>query len=112
MHHPLPRRRALNGASAGGMTGAGPGRSGRDGTPRPARAALSYDTSCDILVVGGGPAGLVAAREAACANPALEIVLLERDRTIGAPVRCGEGVGGQGLEEFMDPAGAPWVSRR
>ena len=67
---------------------------------------------CDVLVIGGGPAGLVAAREAAASAPGLEVVLLERDRAIGAPVRCGEGVGSRGLEEFLDPAGASWVSRK
>ena len=68
--------------------------------------------TCDILIVGGGPAGLVAAREAASLDPGLDILLLERDRAVGAPVRCGEGVGSQGLEEFLSPAGAPWISRR
>lgn len=68
--------------------------------------------TCDILIIGGGPAGLVAAREAASLDAGLDILLLERDRAIGAPVRCGEGVGSQGLEEFISPAGAPWISRR
>lgn len=67
---------------------------------------------CDVLVVGGGPAGLVAAREAAARDRGLDVVLLERDRAIGAPVRCGEGVGSKGVAEFLDPSGAPWVSRR
>jgi digeranylgeranylglycerophospholipid reductase len=67
---------------------------------------------CDVLIVGGGPAGLIAARELARARGGLDIVLVERDRAIGAPVRCGEGVGSNGLAEFIDPAGAPWVARR
>jgi digeranylgeranylglycerophospholipid reductase len=67
---------------------------------------------CDVLVVGGGPAGLVAAREAAALDPALDVVLLERDRAIGTPVRCGEGVGSKGLAEFLDPVGANWISRK
>jgi digeranylgeranylglycerophospholipid reductase len=65
----------------------------------------------DVLVVGGGPAGCVAAWEAAAAG-AGDVLLVERDRAIGAPVRCAEGVGGAGLREFLDPDGAPWVSRR
>jgi digeranylgeranylglycerophospholipid reductase len=68
-------------------------------------------TTVDVLVVGGGPGGLVAAREAAAGGRA-DVLLVERDRAIGAPVRCGEGVGSRGLAEFLDPAGAPWVSRR
>ena len=64
----------------------------------------------DVLVVGGGPAGCVAAWEAAAAG-AGEVLLIERDRAIGAPVRCAEGVGSAGLREFLNPDGAPWVSR-
>ncbi|HEX6536289.1 MAG TPA: NAD(P)/FAD-dependent oxidoreductase [Gemmatimonadaceae bacterium] len=66
----------------------------------------------DVLVVGGGPAGLIAARELCARAPGADVLLVERDRAIGAPVRCGEGVGSAGLTEFMDPAGASWVSRR
>lgn len=66
----------------------------------------------DVLVVGGGPAGLVAAR--AAAERGCDVLLVERDRAIGLPVRCGEGVGAKGIEEFLDPMNgkAPWVSRR
>jgi digeranylgeranylglycerophospholipid reductase len=67
--------------------------------------------SVDVLVVGAGPAGCVAAWEAAAAG-AGRVLLIERDRAIGAPVRCAEGVGSAGLREFLDPDGAPWVSRR
>ncbi|HEX9703783.1 MAG TPA: NAD(P)/FAD-dependent oxidoreductase [Gemmatimonadales bacterium] len=66
----------------------------------------------DVLVVGGGPAGAVAAREAQLAGPDLDVVLLERDRAVGAPVRCAEGVGDLGLREFADPEGADWVARK
>ena len=71
---------------------------------------------CDVLIIGGGPAGLVAAREAARADHGLSIILVERDDRVGTPVRCGEGVGSAGLSEFLDPgppgAHAPWISRR
>lgn len=66
----------------------------------------------DVLVVGAGPAGCVAAREAAAGGKGLDVLLIERDRAVGAPVRCAEGVGSAGLREFLDPAGADWVSRR
>lgn len=66
----------------------------------------------DVLVVGAGPAGSVAAWEARRAAPELGVVLLERDRAVGAPVRCAEGVGDAGLREFANPDGAPWVARK
>jgi len=66
----------------------------------------------DVLVVGAGPAGCVAAWEAKAAEPSVDVLLVERDRAIGAPVRCAEGVGSAGLREFMNPEGASWVARR
>src|SRR5256885_722753 len=66
----------------------------------------------DVVVVGAGPAGAVAAAHAKRAAPELDVVLLERDRAVGAPVRCAEGVGDAGLREFADPEGAPWVARK
>ena len=66
----------------------------------------------DVLVVGAGPAGSVAAWHAQQAAPELDVVLLERDRAVGAPVRCAEGVGDAGLREFANPDGADWTSRR
>lgn len=66
----------------------------------------------DVLVVGAGPAGSVAAWEAKRAAPELDVVLLERDRAVGAPVRCAEGVGDAGLREFADPDGAGWAARK
>ena len=66
----------------------------------------------DVLVVGAGPAGAIAAREAAAAATGLHVVLLERDRAVGAPVRCAEGVGDAGLREFADPEGSAWAARK
>jgi len=66
----------------------------------------------DVLVVGAGPAGSVAAWHAKQAAPELDVVLLERDPAVGAPVRCAEGVGDAGLREFVNPDRADWTSRR
>jgi digeranylgeranylglycerophospholipid reductase len=71
---------------------------------------------CDLLIIGGGPAGLIAARDAARADGRLSVVVVERDDAVGAPVRCGEGVGSAGLSEFLDPrpggVDAAWIARR
>ncbi|HEX9505742.1 MAG TPA: FAD-dependent oxidoreductase, partial [Acidimicrobiia bacterium] len=66
----------------------------------------------DVLVVGAGPAGSIAALEAKRTGSGLDVVLLERDRAVGAPVRCAEGVGDGGLREFANPDGASWVARK
>ena len=75
-----------------------------------------HDEHCDLLIIGGGPAGLVAAREAARESRQASVIVLERDDRVGSPVRCGEGVGSAGLAEFIDPrpngALAPWIARR
>ncbi|MDP6396344.1 MAG: NAD(P)/FAD-dependent oxidoreductase [Candidatus Marinimicrobia bacterium] len=55
----------------------------------------------DIIVVGGGPAGTTAARYAA--QEGLSVLLLEKDRDIGVPVRCGEAVTDEGLRIFHEP---------
>ena len=46
---------------------------------------------CDVLVVGGGPAGLSAAR--AAAKNGLKTIVIEEDKEIGVPVQCAEAVG-------------------
>ncbi|MCF8266608.1 MAG: NAD(P)/FAD-dependent oxidoreductase [Ignavibacteriales bacterium] len=55
----------------------------------------------DIVVVGGGPAGTVAARFAA--ERGMSVLILEKDRDIGYPVRCGEAISHAGVAEFIDP---------
>ena len=53
----------------------------------------------DIIVVGAGPAGSIAARSAA--EKGISVLLLEKDRDVGYPVRCGEAVAKAGVEEFI-----------
>jgi len=55
---------------------------------------------CDLVVVGAGPGGSMAARTAAAAG--LRVALLEKRQEIGDPVRCAEGVSKRGLKELVD----------
>jgi digeranylgeranylglycerophospholipid reductase len=57
--------------------------------------------SYDVIVVGAGPAGSTAARYAA--KNGCTVLLLEKDREIGIPVRCGEAVGDVGLRRVLEP---------
>ncbi len=55
----------------------------------------------DVIVVGGGPAGTTAARYAAAGGA--KVLVLEKDREVGVPVRCGEAVDHEGLVQFIQP---------
>jgi digeranylgeranylglycerophospholipid reductase len=55
----------------------------------------------DIIVVGAGPAGSMAAKYAA--ELGVSVIMLEKDRDVGYPVRCGEAVSKTRLEEFIAP---------
>jgi len=61
----------------------------------------------DVLVIGGGPAGAVAAKTAV--EKGLSACIIEKRPAIGAPVRCAEGIGREALHEFIDPD-PRWIS--
>jgi len=61
----------------------------------------------DVLVIGAGPAGSMAARYAAMAGG--RTLLLEKRAEIGVPVRCGGGVAKRWLEEVGIPPSPAFV---
>lgn len=63
----------------------------------------------DIIVVGAGPAGSTAAFYAA--QQGAKVLLLEKDREIGIPVRCGEAVGEKGIRQVVDLR-PEWIANR
>lgn len=65
--------------------------------------------SYDIVVVGAGPAGSTAARVAM--QGGAKVLLLEKDREIGIPVRCGEAVGEKALKRVLEPQ-SEWIANR
>lgn len=65
--------------------------------------------SYDVIVVGGGPAGTMAAWYAA--EGGASVLLLEKDRDLGLPVRCAEACGRKSLDRFLDPD-PRWIAHR
>jgi digeranylgeranylglycerophospholipid reductase len=61
----------------------------------------------DVAVVGGGPAGAAAAL--AATQEGADVVLLERKREVGRPVRCAEGVPARKFKSLVE-FDAKWVS--
>jgi digeranylgeranylglycerophospholipid reductase len=61
----------------------------------------------DLVVVGAGPGGSVAAQTAAQAG--LSVLLLEKRQEIGSPVRCAEGVSHDQLTAFVEPD-SRWIA--
>lgn len=63
----------------------------------------------DIIVVGAGPAGSMAARFAA--EQGVSVLMLEKDRDVGYPVRCGEAISKAGVEEFIS-SDDKWIAAK
>ena len=62
---------------------------------------------CDVLVVGGGPAGGMAAKS--CAERGLDTLLIEKKAEVGAPLRCAEGVSKKMFKEIGIEPKPEWV---
>jgi digeranylgeranylglycerophospholipid reductase len=76
-------------------------------TEGPARVGGRLGGRYDLIVVGAGPGGSVAAWQAA--ELGLSVLLLEKRQEIGSPVRCAEGVPYESLVRFLEPEPA-WIS--
>ncbi len=62
---------------------------------------MKINNEYDVVVIGAGPAGSTAARFVAEAG--FSVLVLEKDREIGLPVRCAEAVSHEGIAEFLEP---------
>lgn len=51
---------------------------------------MNYDKEWDVIIVGGGPAGNMAAQE--FAKRGMKTLVVDRKQQIGPPKRCGEGL--------------------
>ncbi|MBN2410359.1 NAD(P)/FAD-dependent oxidoreductase [candidate division KSB1 bacterium] len=63
----------------------------------------------NIIVVGAGPSGTTTARFAALSGAS--VLILEKDREVGIPVRCAEGVGDKGLRSVVD-INPNWIAQK
>lgn len=54
----------------------------------------------DVLIIGAGPAGSIAAKTAA--EKGLDVLLIEKRQEIGDPVRCAEGVNKEYLKKHVE----------
>ncbi|WP_135606058.1 NAD(P)/FAD-dependent oxidoreductase [Methanococcoides sp. NM1] len=55
----------------------------------------------DLIVIGAGPGGSIAAKTAA--KEGLDVLLIEKRQEIGDPIRCAEGVGKYNLKQHIEP---------
>ncbi|MBN2035106.1 MAG: NAD(P)/FAD-dependent oxidoreductase [Chitinispirillaceae bacterium] len=65
--------------------------------------------SYDIVIIGAGPAGLNAARQAADASGSASILLIDKIVPWERPIQCAEGVGRLGLEESLGTIPHAWI---
>jgi len=63
---------------------------------------------CDVLVVGAGPGGSMAAKHAALGGA--RVIMIEKRQEIGSPVRCAEGISREWLGEVGIGIDNRWVA--
>jgi len=68
---------------------------------------MGQDRKTDVLVIGAGPAGSMAAKWAA--RHGAEVLMIEKRQEIGSPVRCGEGMSKDWLKEVGITPGR-WIN--
>lgn len=64
--------------------------------------------SYDVVVIGAGPAGLFAAKSAM--ENGASVLLIERNRAIGVPVQCAEGLHPSIVQAFEVPLNTGWIN--
>ncbi|MHC1573296.1 MAG: NAD(P)/FAD-dependent oxidoreductase [Candidatus Syntropharchaeales archaeon] len=68
---------------------------------------MEFKDKYDLIVVGAGPGGSMAAKTAA--EEGVDVLLIEKRQEIGTPVRCAEGVGREELARYISPD-ERWIS--
>lgn len=67
---------------------------------------MSYDY--DVVVVGAGPAGSMAAKKAA--EGGARVLMLEKRAEIGVPIRCGEGLDKRSVQKIGLEPNKKWIA--
>ncbi|MBW2996412.1 NAD(P)/FAD-dependent oxidoreductase [Candidatus Woesearchaeota archaeon] len=65
---------------------------------------------CDVVIIGAGPAGLMAARTLAKTN--IKFIVIDQKKQIGLPLKCGEGIRKDGFLELFKTTNYPFVKNR
>ncbi|MFA6803939.1 MAG: NAD(P)/FAD-dependent oxidoreductase [Candidatus Methanomethylophilaceae archaeon] len=68
---------------------------------------MRYD--CDVVVVGAGPGGSMAAKHIAMEG--FNVILVEKKAEVGAPLRCAEGISKKRLLEVGIEPDPKWISQ-
>ncbi|MDI6700425.1 MAG: NAD(P)/FAD-dependent oxidoreductase [bacterium] len=67
------------------------------------------DNKYDVIIVGGGPAGLYAAYKI---EKNYKVIVFEKDDIIGEPIICAEGISNNTLKQFFKETDLPFVRNR
>ncbi len=79
----------------------------KNGKPYAWNSVITKTLKYDVLVIGAGPAGSIAAKTAA--EQGMKVLMVEKRQEIGSPVRCAEGVSKRALVELVD-LDPKWIS--
>ena len=69
---------------------------------------MPSNISCDVLIVGAGPAGSMTAKWAA--KNGAHVIMIEKRQEIGSPVRCGEGISKMWLPNVGITPSDRWIN--